>query len=205
MADRDTADHDTADHDTAEIDFRTTPLADLSRSVRAKETSARELTEVALARIERLDPVYNAFVAVDGDRALAEAAAIDERIAAGQDPGPLAGIPLGVKDLQSAIGYRTTYGSALHADDPPAEEDDPFVARMRAAGCVIVGKTNTPEFGFMGNTTNAVFGPSRNPWDTSRGPGGSSGGGQVDADRDDHGGGDGDLSLIHISEPTRRS
>ncbi len=160
----------------ADIDFRTTSLARLSGAVRAKETSARELTEVALDRIERLDPAYNAFVAVDGERALSEAAAIDVRVAAGEDPGPLAGIPLGVKDLQSAVGYRTTYGSALHADDPPAVADDPFVARMRAAGCVVVGKTNTPEFGWMGNTTNAVFGPSRNPWDTSRGPGGSSGG-----------------------------
>ena len=96
--------------------------------------------------------------------ALAEADAIDARIAAGADPGPLAGIPLGVKDLQSAVGYTTTYGSALHADDPPATADDPFVARMRAAGCVVVGKTNTPEFGWMGNTTNAIFGPSLNPF-----------------------------------------
>ena len=160
----------------ADIDFRTTSLADLSHAVRTKETSARELTEAALGRIERLDPVYNAFVAVDGERALTEAAAIDERVAAGRDPGPLAGIPLGVKDLQDAIGYRTTHGSALHADDPPATADSPFVARLRAAGCVVVGKTNTPEFGWSSNTTNAVFGPTRNPWDTSRGPGGSSGG-----------------------------
>ena len=160
----------------SEIDFRTTSLADLARSVRAKEISARELTQAALDRIQRLDPNYNAFVAVDGERALAEADGIDTRIAVGADPGPLAGIPLGVKDLQHAIGYRTTFGSALHADDPPATADDPFVARMRAAGCVIVGKTNTPEFGWMGNTTNAVFGPSRNPFDPSRGPGGSSGG-----------------------------
>ncbi len=160
----------------AEIDFRTRPLADLARSVRAKEVGARELTEAALERIERLNPLYNAFVAVDAERALHAAAGIDERIVAGDDPGPLAGIPLGIKDLQHAIGYRTTYGSALHADDPPATYDDPFVARMRAAGCVVVGKTNTPEFGWMGNTTNAIFGPSLNPFDTSRGPGGSSGG-----------------------------
>ena len=160
----------------ADIDFRTTPLADLTRSVRSKELSARELTAAALARIERLNPIYNAFVAVDGDRALDEAAAVDSAIAQGADPGPLAGIPLGVKDLQNTIGYCTTYGSALHADDPPAVADDPFVARMRAAGCVVVGKTNTPEFGWMGNTTNAIFGPSTNPFDTSRGPGGSSGG-----------------------------
>ena len=159
-----------------EIDFRTTSLAGLTRSVRSKEVSARELTQAALDRIHRLDPIYNAFVAVDDERALAEAAALDERIAAGADPGPLAGIPLGVKDLQSAIGYTTTYGSALYADDPPATADDPFVARLRAAGCVVVGKTNTPEFGWMGNTTNSIFGPSLNPFDHSRGPGGSSGG-----------------------------
>ncbi len=160
----------------AEIDFRTTSLAELARSVRAREVSARELAQAALDRIERLDPIYNAFVAVDAERALHAAAGIDERIVAAEDPGPLAGIPIGVKDLQNAVGFRTTYGSALHADDPPATVDDPFVARMRAAGCVIVGKTNTPEFGWMGNTTNAVFGPSLNPFDTSRGPGGSSGG-----------------------------
>jgi len=159
-----------------EIDFRTTSLAELARSVRTKEIKARELTQAALSRIQRLDPTYNAFVAVDEERALAEADAVDARIASGADPGPLAGIPLGVKDLQNAIGYRTTHGSALHADDAPATADDPFVARMRAAGCVVVGKTNTPEFGFMGNTTNSIFGPSLNPFDHSRGPGGSSGG-----------------------------
>jgi aspartyl-tRNA(Asn)/glutamyl-tRNA(Gln) amidotransferase subunit A len=158
------------------MDFRTVAVADLARMVRAKEVSARELTQNALDRIEKYNPAYNAFVALDGERSLAEAAALDDRIAAGQDPGPLAGIPLGVKDLQDAIGYTTTHGSALHADDPPATADSPFVARMRAAGCIVVGKTNTPEFGWMGNTTNAIFGPSRNPFDPSRGPGGSSGG-----------------------------
>jgi aspartyl-tRNA(Asn)/glutamyl-tRNA(Gln) amidotransferase subunit A len=160
----------------AEIDFRTTTVADLARSVRTKEVSARELTQGALDRIQRLNPRYNAFVALDGERALADADALDSKIAGGGDPGPLAGIPIGVKDLQSAAGFVTTYGSALHADDPPATADDPFVARMRAAGCIILGKTNTPEFGWMGNTANAVFGPSYNPFDTSRGPGGSSGG-----------------------------
>ena len=159
-----------------EIDFRITTLDDLTRSVRAKEVSARELTEAALTRIERLNPVYNAFIALDGDRALDQAAQIDARIAAGADPGPLAGIPIGVKDLQHATGFRTTFGSALYADAPPDTADDPFIARLRAAGCVILGKTNTPEFGWMGNTTNTLFGPSLNPFDTTRGPGGSSGG-----------------------------
>lgn len=159
-----------------DVDFRSSSLESLAHAVRTKQVSARELTETALDRIERLNPVYNAFVAVDAERALREAEAVDVRIAAGHDPGPLAGIPLGVKDLQDAIGYVTTHGSALHADDPPATVDSAFVARLRAAGCVVVGKTNTPEFGWMGNTTNAIFGPSRNPFDTSRGPGGSSGG-----------------------------
>ncbi len=159
-----------------EMDFRRTSLEELARSVRSKQRSARELTQAALDRIERRNPMYNAFVAVDGARALAEADAVDAKIATGGDPGPLAGIPLGVKDLQNAVGYVTTYGSALHADDAPATADDPFVARMRAAGCVVVGKTNTPEFGWMGNTSNAIFGASLNPFDTSRGPGGSSGG-----------------------------
>jgi aspartyl-tRNA(Asn)/glutamyl-tRNA(Gln) amidotransferase subunit A len=159
-----------------DLDFRTTPLADISRAVRTKDVSAREVTEAALARIQALNPTYNAFVAVDGDRALAQADGLDHKTAHGQDPGPLAGVPLGVKDLQDAAGYVTTHGSALHQDDPPAAADSPFVARLRAAGCIVVGKTNTPEFGFMGNTTNHIFGPSLNPFDTSRGPGGSSGG-----------------------------
>jgi len=158
------------------LDFRSSSLADLTKAVKAKEVSARELTQHSLDRIQKLDPTYNAFVAVDAERALDEADALDQRIAGGHDPGPLAGIPLGVKDLHNAVGYVTTHGSALYADDPPATADDPFVARLRAAGCVIVGKTNTPELGWMGNTSNAVFGPTLNPYDISRGPGGSSGG-----------------------------
>jgi aspartyl-tRNA(Asn)/glutamyl-tRNA(Gln) amidotransferase subunit A len=158
------------------VDFRTTSLDELARSVRAKEVSARELTQAALDRIAALNPTYNAFVAVDGTRALDEAAAVDALIASGGDPGPLAGIPLGVKDTHDAIGYRTTNGSALMADAAAAEADSSFVARLRAAGCVVVGKTNTPEFAWSGNTTNALFGPTSNPFDTTRGSGGSSGG-----------------------------
>ncbi|HVB91246.1 MAG TPA: amidase [Acidimicrobiales bacterium] len=158
------------------MDFRTATLADLARSVRGKEVGARELTQAALARIEALNPTYNAFVAVDGERALRDAAAVDARIAGGADPGPLAGIPIGVKDTQDALGFRTTYGSPLLADSPVARADNPFVARLRAAGCVVVGKTNTPEFAWSANTTNAVFGATSNPFDPACGPGGSSGG-----------------------------
>ena len=103
------------------LDFRTTSLADLAHAVRTKEVSARELTQAALDRIAKHNPTYNAFVAVDTERALTDAAALDESIAAGHDPGPLAGIPLGVKDNQDAIGFVTTNGSPLHADDAPAK------------------------------------------------------------------------------------
>ena len=160
------------------MDFRTTSLADLAQAVRTRQISARELTTHALERIDTLNPTYNAFVAVDGERALAEAAAVDEVTAKGGDPGALAGIPLAVKDNHDAVGYRSTFGSPVLADAPAATADSPFVARLRGAGCVVVGKTNTPEFAWCGNTTNAVFGPTINPWDPAlgHGPGGSSGG-----------------------------
>ncbi len=158
------------------MDFRTTPLTELARLVKSKSISARELTQQALDNIEALNPMYNAFVAVDAERALEEAAAIDATIAEGGDPGTLAGIPLGVKDTHHAIGYRTTNGSPMLADAPIDTVDSPFVARLRAAGCVVVGKTNTPEFAWSANTTNAVFGATANPFNPAHGAGGSSGG-----------------------------
>lgn len=160
----------------AAMDFWGTSVVELAASVRAKEVSAREVVDHALDRIAALDGVINAFSQVDGDAARADAAEVDRRIAAGDDVGPLAGIPIGVKDLEDARGYVTTYGSALHADDPPARRDSVHVARLKAAGCVVVGKTNTPEFGFKGVTDNPAFGHTVNPWDTTRSPGGSSGG-----------------------------
>jgi Asp-tRNA(Asn)/Glu-tRNA(Gln) amidotransferase A subunit family amidase len=158
------------------VDFRTAAISDLAAQVRSKQTSARELTQLALDRIDALNPTYNAFVAVNAEQALADAAELDQRIADGADPGPLAGIPIGVKDTQDAIGYVTTNGSPLHADDPAATDDLPFVARLRAAGCIVVGKTNTSEFAWSANCTNAVFGPTVNPFSSAHGPGGSSGG-----------------------------
>jgi aspartyl-tRNA(Asn)/glutamyl-tRNA(Gln) amidotransferase subunit A len=158
------------------MDFRTTSITDLAHAVRSRQTSARELTAQALARIEALNPTYNAFVAVDEERALADAAAIDAAVAGGGDPGPLAGIPLAVKDNHDAIGFRTTHGAAVLADAPIATTDSPFVARLRAAGCVVVGKTNMPEFAWSSNTSNALFGPTANPFNQAHGPGGSSGG-----------------------------
>jgi len=158
------------------VDFLTDSVADLAGSVRSGELAAQEVVLHALERIEELNPRLNAFVAYDGERAIREAAEIDRRVAGGEDAGPLAGIPIGVKDLEDAAGYRTTKGSAVHAGDAPASADSTLVARLRAAGCVVVGKTNTPELGWKADTDNMLFGASLNPWDIDRSPGGSSGG-----------------------------
>ncbi len=158
------------------MDFRTTTVAALAADVSAKRTSARELVTSALARIEEIDPRVNAFVAIDGERALADAGAIDARLAAGEDIGPLAGIPIGVKDLEDAAGFRTTQGSAVYGDAPIATLDSPLVERLKAAGCIVIGKTNTPELGHKADTINPLFGATCNPWDLSRSAGGSSGG-----------------------------
>ena len=92
------------------------------------------------------------------------------------DPGPLAGVPVAVKDLEDVRGLPTTYGSALYADGDPADGDSVLVERMRTAGAVIIGKTNTPEFGCKGTTDNPLFGATHNPWSLAHPPGGSSGG-----------------------------
>ena len=131
---------------------------------------------MALDPIAALNPRYNAFVAVHPERAMADAAALDASIAKGGDPGPLAGIPLAVKDNHDAIGFRTTYGAPVLAEVRPATVDSPCVARLRAAGCVVVGKTNMPEFAWSSNTSNALLGPTVNPFNPEHGPGGSSGG-----------------------------
>jgi Asp-tRNA(Asn)/Glu-tRNA(Gln) amidotransferase A subunit family amidase len=158
------------------VDFRRTTVTALAADVRAGRLSATELTRHALDAIDRHNPAVNAFVDVHGERALREAAAVDQIVASGGDPGPLAGIPLGVKDLEDAAGYRTTQGSPIFGDSPVAAADSPLVSRLRAAGCVVVGKTNTSEMGWSANTTNDLFGPTRNPYNLAHSPGGSSGG-----------------------------
>ncbi len=157
------------------MDFREHRVTELAAQVRTGKLSARELTEASLARIEALDPQLNAFVTVADEQALADADAIDERIAAGQSVGRLAGIPLAVKDLEDAAGMPTRYGSLLSSDDP-AEGDSVLVSRLRAAGCIVVGKTTTPEYGHKGVTESPLSGSTANPWDLERSPGGSSGG-----------------------------
>lgn len=147
----------------------------LARLVRARAITARELIEATLARIERVNPALNAIVTLNAF-ALDDAQAIDTRLARGEDVGPLAGLPVGIKDITQVAGLRTTFGSPLYSDHVPAE-DALVVRRLRAAGAVIVGKTNCPEFAAGGNTFNDVFGRTRNPWDLTRSAGGSTGGG----------------------------
>ena len=143
--------------------------------VAGRQISARELVEAQLERIAAVNPRINAIVTLVPDRALAEAGELDRRLAAGEQPGPLHGLPVAVKDLVDTAGIRTTQGSPLFADHVPVQ-DDLLVTRLRGAGAVIVGKTNTPEFGAGSHTFNPVFGLTRNPWDASRTAGGSSGG-----------------------------
>lgn len=158
------------------MDFRRVTVAELAADVQAGKVAARELVQHALDRIDALDDRINAFTSVDGESAMAAAAAIDERVAKGDEIGDLAGIPIAVKDLEDAAGFVTSRGSAIWADGAPATADSILVARLKAAGCVVVGKTNTPELGFKGDTANPRFGATKNPWNLERSPGGSSGG-----------------------------
>ncbi len=158
------------------MDFRQENIEDLAARVSRRELSARDLTAAALARIEATNEAVGAFVAVDGDAAMAEAAEIDQRIANGDEVGPLAGIPIGVKDTEDASGFRTTQGSLLFADRAVARQDSILVDRLRQAGCIVVGKTNTPELAWKADTDNRVFGRTANPWSLDRSAGGSSGG-----------------------------
>jgi Asp-tRNA(Asn)/Glu-tRNA(Gln) amidotransferase A subunit family amidase len=157
-----------------EIDRTMGILAALRDAVRSRRLSAEELVLESLRRIEAAADL-GAVVAVR-DEAIADAQAMDAMIARGDDPGPLAGIPLLVKDLEDVAGMRTTFGSLLYAEAAPAEHDGLVPRRLRAAGAVVVGKTNTPEFAFEGFTANRVFGATVNPWRRDVSPGGSSGG-----------------------------
>jgi len=143
--------------------------------LRRREVSARELVTAHAERIEALDGDVNAVVTRCFDQALARAAAADNALARGQSPGPLHGLPVAHKDLHDTAGVRTTYGSPLFAGNVP-DRDALVVQRMAGAGAISLGKTNTPEFGAGSHTVNRVFGATRNPYDLTRSPGGSSGG-----------------------------
>ena len=154
----------------------TDDVRESARSVRAGEVSARELVQRALDDVAATQGELNAFVHIDADGALAAADGVDRARAAGATLGPLAGVPFGVKDLEDCIDMPTTRGSRWYADAPPATRDDIHVERFRAAGAIPIGKTAAPEFGAFGYTASPLHGVTRNPWDPSRTPGGSSGG-----------------------------
>ncbi|HLB55037.1 MAG TPA: amidase [Gemmatimonadales bacterium] len=155
---------------------QTLPSAtEIARSVAAREISPVAVIEAALARVEELNPRLNAIVTLN-PRARDEASALERRLEAGEPAGLLAGVPVGIKDVTQVAGLRTTFGSPLYRDHVP-EEDALVVQRLRAAGAIILGKTNTPEFAAGGNTWNDVFGRTRNPWNPERSAGGSTGGG----------------------------
>ena len=148
-------------------DLAFAPALEQAARVRAGEVSPLELVDLYLERIERLDPQLNAYVTVDAERARATAQTKLE--------GPFAGVPIPIKDLTETAGLRTTYSCKAFADNVP-DFDASVVRRIRDAGFVVIGKTNTPEFGTIGMTESELNGDCRNPWDTTRTPGGSSGG-----------------------------
>jgi amidase len=152
-----------------------TPATELARLIRAKQVSAVEAMQAHLGQIERVNPQVNAIVTLLPERALEGARAADAALARGEPVGPLHGLPIAHKDLVPTAGIRTTWGSPIYADHVP-EVDALIVQRLRAAGAITIGKTNTPEFGAGSQTFNAVFGETRNPYDLSKTCGGSSGG-----------------------------
>lgn len=150
---------------------------DLAFQIRSGVTSATEAVETSLARIAAIDDSYKAFIHVDAAGALTAAKALDN-LSDTETRGPLFGVPIAVKDLTDVKGMPTTHGSLLRGQEDAAQ-DDLIVARLRAAGAIIIGKTNTPEFGFGAVCTNRRTGPTRNPWNPTLTSGGSSGGSAV--------------------------
>lgn len=161
---------------SSELCFLT--ATELARRIREKEVSCVEVMEAHLAQIERINPKVNAIVTLLPERGLEGAKAADAAIARGDALGPLHGLPVAHKDLVPTKGIRTTWGSPLFADHVP-EVDGLIVERLRAAGAITIGKTNTPEFGAGSQTFNTVFGQTLNPYDTTKTCGGSSGGAAV--------------------------
>jgi Asp-tRNA(Asn)/Glu-tRNA(Gln) amidotransferase A subunit family amidase len=151
-------------------------LADLAASVRSGERKATDLLDEALRRVAATNDDLNAFVHLDERLARDAAAAVDAAVASGDDPGPLAGIPFGVKDLDDCAGMPTSQGSLWFKGGPPAARDGIDVARLRAAGAVPIGKTAAPEFGILNFARTKAWGVTRNPWNPERTPGGSSSG-----------------------------
>ncbi|HSV71330.1 MAG TPA: amidase family protein, partial [Methylibium sp.] len=151
----------------------------LSRAIHAREVSCVEVMQAYLARIHRLNPLFNAIVNLaDDESLLAQAAERDAELARGTSRGWMHGMPQAIKDASSAIGFPTAFGSVLLKDNV-ARVDGVMVERMKAAGCIVIGKTNMPEFGLGSHTYNNLFGVTGNAWDRRLSAGGSSGGAAV--------------------------
>jgi amidase len=155
------------------------PAREMADQIRQKKLSSREVMQAHLNQIKRVNSKVNAIVTlVDEEKLMAQALAADGDLAKGNYRGPLHGMPVGVKDLHETAGIRTTWGSPLHRDFVP-DFDCRVVQREKAAGAIVIGKTNVPEFGLGSQTFNPVFGPTHNPYDLSKTCGGSTGGGSV--------------------------
>jgi Asp-tRNA(Asn)/Glu-tRNA(Gln) amidotransferase A subunit family amidase len=157
------------------MDLGFTPATELAARIRRGDLSPVDVVEYFLDRIERHDDEINAFVTVCDEQARTAAREAERALETGEAIGPLHGVPVAVKDLTDVAGVRTTFGSKLFADFVP-EEDAVIVERLKAAGAIVIGKTNTPEFGRKPMTTNLLHGTTSNPWDPTKTVGGSSGG-----------------------------
>jgi Asp-tRNA(Asn)/Glu-tRNA(Gln) amidotransferase A subunit family amidase len=151
-------------------------VADTAERIRLRAVTAADVLAGCRRQVERRNGSLTAFTYLDWDQAERCAARVDAELDRGGDPGPLAGVPFGVKDIENCAGLPTTYGSLAFLNAPPQTRDDPGIARLRRAGAIPVGKTATPEFALDSITASPAFGVTRNPWDLSRTPGGSSGG-----------------------------
>ncbi len=151
------------------------PATEIAAMIRTKEISAFQVTRAVLDRIAALNPRLNAYCTLAEEESLESAKRADDALARGDEPGPLHGVPVSVKDLIPTKGIRTTSGSRIFENNVP-DFDGPLVERLKEAGAIILGKTNTPEFGHLGVTHNQVFGMTHNPWSLDHSPGGSSGG-----------------------------
>src|SRR5438876_7703551 len=159
-----------------ETDLNWLSATEQAALIRSRKVSPVEIVDALLARIDKVNPRLNAFVLINADQARREAKSAERAVGKrGARLGPLHGVPFGVKDLVVTRGIRTTFGTPLYRDNVPTE-DAPMVERMKAAGAIMIGKTNTPTFGWIGITDNLIFGVTRNPWNADYTPGGSSGG-----------------------------
>jgi aspartyl-tRNA(Asn)/glutamyl-tRNA(Gln) amidotransferase subunit A len=160
---------------TEEKELCFTPAYQLTEMIRSRQVSPVELMEVVLKRIGELNPRLNAFLTLDEEAAMAAAREAESALASGAELGPLHGMPVSIKDLIPTKGMRTTMGSLIYRDFIPQTEG-PMIRRLKEAGAIIIGKTNTPEFGLASVTENRLGDSCRNPWNTERTSGGSSGG-----------------------------